>query len=156
MPFYDYIYGTTDKSTDSLYESSLKRGEESPDVVHLTHLTTPESIYHLQLGFADLSSKPYGPKWYFKLMRPVTLWSMMLTWIYGRTIVVERHRFDKLSLQTWAIPKYKIQVYFDLHTFFFFLLMEIMRSIILLEIIISVQHNKDNTTFVCVNMFLLF
>ncbi|XP_024022211.1 protein ECERIFERUM 1 isoform X1 [Morus notabilis] len=109
MPLYDYIYGTTDKSSDSLYESSLKRREESPDVVHLTHLTTPESIYHLRLGFADLSSKPYGPKWYFKLMRPVTLWSMMLTWIYGRTFVVERHRFDKLSLQTWALPKYKIQ-----------------------------------------------
>ncbi|KAK8517195.1 hypothetical protein V6N12_032392 [Hibiscus sabdariffa] len=33
----------------------------------------------------------------------------MLTWIYGRTFVVERNRFDKIKLQTWAIPKYKLQ-----------------------------------------------
>ncbi|GMN61989.1 hypothetical protein TIFTF001_031060 [Ficus carica] len=109
MPLYDYIYGTTDKSTDALYVSSLKRGEELPDVVHLTHLTTPESIYHLQLGFADLASKPYASKWYLWLMWPVTLWSMTLNWIYSRTFVVERHRFNKLRLQTWALPKYKIQ-----------------------------------------------
>ena len=110
MPFYDYVYGTADKSSDSLYESSLERTEELPDAVHLTHLTTPESIYHLQMGFADLASKPYVSKWYLWLMWPVTLWSMMLTWIYGRTFVVERHRFNNLKLQTWSIPKYKIQV----------------------------------------------
>lgn len=120
MPLYDYIYGTTDKSSDALYVSSLKRGEELPDVVHLTHLTTPESIYHLQLGFADLASKPYASKWYLWLMWPVTLWSMTLNWIYGRTFVVERHRFDKLSLQTWALPKYKIQVSIFSHIHFFF------------------------------------
>ena len=110
MPLYDYIYGTTDKSSDSLHESSLKRGEEVPDVVHLTHLTSPESIYHLRLGFASLASKPHTSKWYLRLMWPVTLWFMMLTWIYGRTFVVERHRFNKLRLQTWAIPKYTMQV----------------------------------------------
>lgn len=120
MPLYDYIYGTTDKSSDALYVSSLKRGEELPDVVHLTHLTTPASIFHLQLGFADLASKPYASKWYFWLMWPVTLWAMTLNWIYGRTFVVERHRFDKLSLQTWALPKYKIQVSIFSHIHFFF------------------------------------
>ncbi|XVE99900.1 hypothetical protein REPUB_Repub03eG0240900 [Reevesia pubescens] len=109
MPIYDYIYGTMDKSSDTLYENSLKRKEESPNVVHLTHLTTPESIYHLRLGFAALASKPYSSTWYFCLLWPVTLWSMKLTWVYGRTFVVERNRFDKTSLQTWAIPKYKIQ-----------------------------------------------
>ncbi|XP_022742397.1 protein ECERIFERUM 1-like isoform X1 [Durio zibethinus] len=109
MPIYDYIYGTMDKSSDNLYENSLKRKEESPNVVHLTHLTTPESIYHLRLGFASLASKPYSSTCYFWLLWPVTLWSMMLTWIYGRTFLVERNRFDKIRLQTWAIPKYKIQ-----------------------------------------------
>ncbi|KAI4331798.1 hypothetical protein L6164_016753 [Bauhinia variegata] len=49
MPIYDYIYGTMDKSTDIIYETSLKGQDESPDVVHLTHLTTPDSIYHLCL-----------------------------------------------------------------------------------------------------------
>ncbi|CAK7349268.1 unnamed protein product [Dovyalis caffra] len=109
MPIYDYIYGTMDKSTDIVYENSLKRPEESPDVVHLTHLTTPDSIYHLRLGLAYLASTPQKSKWYLWLMWPVTLWTMILTSIYGRTFVVERNRFDKLTLQTWAISRYKIQ-----------------------------------------------
>ncbi|KAM5554409.1 very-long-chain aldehyde decarbonylase CER1 [Rosa sericea] len=113
MPIYDYIYGTMDKSTDSLYESSLKREEESPDVLHLTHLTTPESIYQLPVGFASLASKPHTSTWYLWLMWPVTLWSMLLTWIYGRTFVVERQRFEKLKLQTWAIPKYSLQYFLE-------------------------------------------
>ncbi|KAB1204060.1 Protein ECERIFERUM 1 [Morella rubra] len=111
MPFYDYIYGTMDKSTDELYETSLKREAESLDVLHLTHLTTPESIYHLRLGFASLASRPLTSKWYLWLIWPATLWSMMVTWLYGRTFVVERHRYSKLRLQTWAIPKYSIQYF---------------------------------------------
>ncbi|KAH7862435.1 hypothetical protein Vadar_004769 [Vaccinium darrowii] len=111
MPIYDYIYGTMDKSTDTLYETSLQRPEELPDVVHLTHLTTPESIYHLRLGFAAIASRPYTYKWYFWVMWPWTFWSMMVTWIYGRTFVVERNVLGNLKLQTWAIPKYNVQYY---------------------------------------------
>ncbi|XP_039016400.1 very-long-chain aldehyde decarbonylase CER1-like isoform X2 [Hibiscus syriacus] len=109
MPIYDYMYGTMDKTSDTLYENSLKRKEESPNVVHLTHLITPESIYHLRIGFASFASKPYSSVWYLWFLWPVTLWSMMLTWIYGRTFVVERNRFDKIKAQTWAIPKYRPQ-----------------------------------------------
>ncbi|KAL6583675.1 Very-long-chain aldehyde decarbonylase cer1 [Orobanche minor] len=112
MPFYDYVYGTMDRSSDELYETSLAKKEESPDVVHLTHLTTPESIYHLRLGFAYLASEPHRSNWYLWLMWPVTLWSMMITWIYGRrTFIVERNIFKHLKLQTWAVPKYTIQYY---------------------------------------------
>lgn len=110
MPFYDYIYGTMDECSDSLYESSLDRKEDAPDVVHLTHLTTPESIYYMRLGFASLASKPYNSMRYLWLLWPVTLWSMMVTRIYGRTFTVERNVFKHLKLQTWAVPKYKIQV----------------------------------------------
>ncbi|KAK4476471.1 hypothetical protein RD792_015625 [Penstemon davidsonii] len=110
MPFYDYIYGTMDKSTDTLYETSLVRKEDAPDVVHLTHLTTPESIYHLRVGFAHLASQPLKSKWYLWLMWPVTFWSMIMTRIYGRTFTVERNVFkERLKLQTWAIPKYSFQ-----------------------------------------------
>ncbi|XP_055817653.1 very-long-chain aldehyde decarbonylase CER1-like isoform X2 [Solanum dulcamara] len=111
MPMYDYIYDTLDKSSDTLYEKSLEREAEVPDVVHLTHLTTPESIYHLRLGFASLASNPHTSKWYFWLMWPVTLWSIMITWIYGRTFVVERNMFKNIKLQTWAIPKYRVQYF---------------------------------------------
>ncbi|XP_015167432.1 protein ECERIFERUM 1-like [Solanum tuberosum] len=111
MPMYDYLNGTVDKSSDTLYEKSLEREAEVPDVVHLTHLTTLESIYHLRLGFASLASKPHASKWYLLLMWPVTLCSIVLTWIYGHTFVVERNLFKNLKLQTWAIPKYRIQYF---------------------------------------------
>lgn len=108
MPFYDYIYGTMDKSSDTLYETCLKKPEDVPDVLHLTHLTTPQSIYHLRLGFAALASKPLTSKWYLWLIWPVTLWSMIMTWIYGRTFIVERNIFKKLKAQSLAVPRYKI------------------------------------------------
>lgn len=113
MPFYDYIYGTMDKSSDALYETSLKRHGDSPDVVHLTHLTTPDSIYHLQFGFASLASRPHTTRWYMWALWPLTCWPLMLTWIYGRTFVLERNHFNKLKLQTWAIPKYNIQYFLE-------------------------------------------
>ncbi|KAK8356678.1 hypothetical protein V6Z12_A05G370900 [Gossypium hirsutum] len=111
MPFYDYIYGTMDKSSDILYEKSLRRKEESPHVAHLTHLATPESINHLRLGFAPFAFKPYTPStWHMWFFWPVTPCSMMLTWIYCSTFVVERYRFHNIRLQTSAIPKYNIQL----------------------------------------------
>ncbi|EPS60467.1 hypothetical protein M569_14337, partial [Genlisea aurea] len=114
MPLYDYIYGTTDKSSDSLYEKSLVREEDSADVVHLTHLTTPESIYHLHIGLAHLASQPYRSKWYLLLMWPLTLWTMIFTWLYGRRpFVVERNLFKHLKLQTWVVPKYTIQYHMN-------------------------------------------
>ncbi|OMO68804.1 Fatty acid hydroxylase [Corchorus olitorius] len=103
MPIYDYIYGTMDKSSDDLYEISLTRQEDSPDVVHLTHLTTTDSIYHLPLGFAYLASKPYASMWYLR----ISVWP--LTWFVGRTFVSERNVFnDKLKLQSWVVPRYTI------------------------------------------------
>uniref|UniRef100_A0A5B7A220 Protein ECERIFERUM 1-like n=1 Tax=Davidia involucrata TaxID=16924 RepID=A0A5B7A220_DAVIN len=113
MPIYDYIYGTMDKSTDELYETSLKRKEESPNVVHLTHLTTPESIYHLRIGFASLASRPHISEWYLWLLWPVTFWSMIMTCVYGRTFIVERNTFKTLKLQSWALPRYNIQYFFQ-------------------------------------------
>ncbi|KAI3984486.1 hypothetical protein MKX01_033979 [Papaver californicum] len=121
MPMYDYLYGTMDKSSDDLYENSLKRQEESPHVVHLTHPTTPDSIYHLRIGFASLASKPYNTaspnrKWYLLMIKGL-LWP--LNWMFSyinSTFVVERNSFDKdgtgkaiLKLQTWAVPRYCYQ-----------------------------------------------
>ncbi|MBA0694764.1 hypothetical protein Goari_005036 [Gossypium aridum] len=106
---YKFKYELVDKSLDTLYEISLQRKEETPNVVHLMHLTTPESIYHLRVGFAYLASKPYSSAWYLWLLWPVTLWFMMLTRIYRRTFVVERNRFHQLRLQTWAIPNFREQ-----------------------------------------------
>ncbi|KAF4395290.1 hypothetical protein F8388_001677 [Cannabis sativa] len=112
MPMYDYIYGTVDESSENLYEMSLKRKEELPNVVYLTHMTTPESIYHMEIGFPALASMPHSSsKWYLWLMWPLTALSTLMAGLYARPFLVESHRFHKLTLQTWAIPKYKIQYF---------------------------------------------
>lgn len=110
MPLYDYIHGTTDRSSDALYESSLERQQESPDVVHLTHLTTPESIFHLRVGFASFASRPQEWKWSTWFMWPLSWLSVMLNFFYGGTFLVERNLLGKLKLQTWTVPRYSIQV----------------------------------------------
>ncbi|XP_072965047.1 very-long-chain aldehyde decarbonylase GL1-6-like [Typha angustifolia] len=110
MPFYDYIYGTYDVSSDELYERSIKGSNElSPDVVHLTHLTTLQSIFHLRLAFASLASKPYTSKLYLSLATPVALVSALLTQIFAKTFTLEKNRLQKLQMETWAIPRYKFQ-----------------------------------------------
>ncbi|XP_047341182.1 very-long-chain aldehyde decarbonylase CER1-like [Impatiens glandulifera] len=115
MPMYDYFYGTTDKSTNNLYKSSLQRQEDSPDVVHLTHLTTLESVYHLRLGFPSLASRPQSPrKWYIRMLFPLTLCTTLLARIYGRTFVVERNVFKNLKLQTWSLPKFNLHYFMTL------------------------------------------
>ena len=110
MPFYDYIYGTIDKSSDEQYERSLKGKEESPHVVHLTHLTHLQSIYHLRCGFSSLASKPYATKYYMWILWPLTFASMLLTWIYGTTFTAERNRFKRLIVETRVVPRYSFQV----------------------------------------------
>lgn len=109
MPIYDYMYHTMDKSTDALYESSLKEKDDIPQVVHLTHLTTLQSIYHLRLGFASFASKPYSSKWYIMLMCPVTWLVILLTWIFGSSFVVEKNNLKKIKMQTWVIPRFSFQ-----------------------------------------------
>ncbi|CAN7137841.1 unnamed protein product [Brassica rapa subsp. narinosa] len=107
MPMYDYIYGTNDKCSDSLYETSLEQEEEKPDAIYLTHLTSLDSIYHLRLGSASLSSHPLSSRCYLLLMRPFTLMlSFILTFLSFRSFAFERNRFRDLTLHSHLVPKF--------------------------------------------------
>ncbi|KAJ0259620.1 Protein CER1-like 2 [Hirschfeldia incana] len=107
MPMYDYIYGTNDKCSDSLYEASLEQEAEKPDAIYLTHLTSLDSIYHLRLGFASLFSHPQSSRCYLSLMRPFTLMlSFILTFHSFRTFAFERNRFRDLTLHSHLLPKF--------------------------------------------------
>ncbi|PKA52112.1 Protein ECERIFERUM 1 [Apostasia shenzhenica] len=109
MPFYDYVYDTMDKSSDEVYKTSLKGRKENIDVVHLTHPTTLQSMYHLRPGIASVASKPYKSNWYDLIMCPTAWVSMVLTWFYSSSFVVETNRLKNLKMQTWAIPRYNFQ-----------------------------------------------
>ncbi|KAG9440242.1 hypothetical protein H6P81_020407 [Aristolochia fimbriata] len=116
MPLYDYLYGTVDKSSDALYEKSLKGKKEIPQVVYLTHPTSMDSIYHLRLGLASLASKPYSTKWYLLMIQPLTYLPMMIfTFIFGSTFTMESVKLDKLMIDTWAIPRFSFQYFLLWH-----------------------------------------
>ncbi|CAN6175349.1 unnamed protein product [Urochloa humidicola] len=115
MPFYDYLYGTLDASSDLLHERALRRrSEEEPiDVVHLTHLAAPESIFHLRLGFASLAAVPLATTTsstaaaaLAALARPF----VALTSLLGTTALrAETNRLGKLNIETWVVPRYTSQ-----------------------------------------------
>ncbi|KAA8520393.1 hypothetical protein F0562_014649 [Nyssa sinensis] len=85
MPIYDYIYGTMDKSTDALYETSLKRKEESPDACASN--TSNNTRFHLS-----------STAWIRLLGLQAPHFQM-------------RNAFKKLKLQLWVIPKFNIQYF---------------------------------------------
>jgi aldehyde decarbonylase len=112
MPLYDYIYGTYDKTSDSLYEKSLEGREvENTDVVHLTHLTSAHSIFHLRLGFASVASRPYISDLYLWIFSPLSYLLVISTWLFGTTFVLERNTLNKCSMETWVVPRYSFQVF---------------------------------------------
>ncbi|KAK6235187.1 hypothetical protein SCA6_010524 [Theobroma cacao] len=100
-PFYDYVYGTVDKSTDTLYETTIKREAESPDV-------TPSTICLLGSLHCPPSPKlPNGTSSLCGLSRS----GLCSTWIYGHAFISERNAFKKLKLQAWVVPKYNMQYF---------------------------------------------
>ncbi|XP_026395832.1 protein ECERIFERUM 1-like [Papaver somniferum] len=114
MPVYDYLYGTLDTSSDELYTASIRKSDKQPDVVHLAHPTTLNSVYHMRLGLASLASRTYNPsttstQWYLMLAWPLTrMWKVLFGYI--SSFVVERNTFNgRISLQTWVVPKYAFQ-----------------------------------------------
>ncbi|KAG9440239.1 hypothetical protein H6P81_020404 [Aristolochia fimbriata] len=115
MPLYDYLYGTVDKSSDTLYENSLKVKKEIPQVVYLTHPTSLDSIYHLRLGLASMASKPYSTKWYLLMIQPFTCLSMILTCNFGSTFTSESIKLDKLKMETWVIPRFSFHYFLPWH-----------------------------------------
>jgi aldehyde decarbonylase len=115
MPLYDHLYGTAHKSSDDLYEHALQGREEAPpDVVHLTHLTTPASLLRVRLGFASLAAAPsplasrYCGSVLAAAARPV---AALVAALLGRTAFrSEANRLHKLNLETWVVPRYTSQV----------------------------------------------
>jgi len=114
MPLYDHLYGTADKSSDDLYERALQCREEAPDVVHLTHLTTPASLLRLRLGFASLAAAPAPlasrrTSLLSATARPLTA---LVAALLGRITAFrsEANRLHKLNLETWVVPTYTSQV----------------------------------------------
>ncbi|KAH9315167.1 hypothetical protein KI387_023794, partial [Taxus chinensis] len=111
MPLYDYLYGTADKSSDTLYEAAWKGRNEKVEMVYLTHATSLLSFFHLRFGFASFASRPYSTKWYIWILWPISNAVMLFLWLFGRTFTAEKNRLNGLHMQTWFIPRYTFQYF---------------------------------------------
>ncbi|XP_057841275.1 very-long-chain aldehyde decarbonylase GL1-4 isoform X2 [Cryptomeria japonica] len=109
MPLYDYLYGTADKSSQTLYETSRKGRKEKVDLVYLTHATSLLSFFHLRFGFASFAAKPYSTKWYMWILWPISNAIMIFLWLFGQSFIAEKNRLNDMHLQTWVIPRYTFQ-----------------------------------------------
>ncbi|KAI5064304.1 hypothetical protein GOP47_0020974 [Adiantum capillus-veneris] len=110
MPMYDYIYGTMDSTSESLYRIVRKGHEKKVHCVYLTHATDLLSVFHLQFGFQTFAAQPYSKKWYMWIMWPIALPLMLLAWLFGKPFVGATHFIgSKLELQTWVIPRFSFQ-----------------------------------------------
>eukprot|EP00249_Psilotum_nudum_P028849 c38812_g1_i1 orf=404-2272(+) len=109
MPLYDYMYGTAESTSDSLYYSIRKGREEHVNCVYLTHVTELFSIFHFQFGFRSFAANPYAAKWYIWLLWPLAIPFMLLSWLFAQPFVADNCRLGTLEMQSWAIPRYNFQ-----------------------------------------------
>ncbi|KAG6498890.1 hypothetical protein ZIOFF_038640 [Zingiber officinale] len=107
---YDYIYGTMEESSEELYEKSMIKKDEIVDAVHLTHLTTLQSVYHSRTGFASVASKPYSNQFYLWILFPFSYALVLVASIFGTTLTVERNKLKKLHTETWLVPRFTFQI----------------------------------------------
>ena len=110
MPLYDYIYGTADPASESLYlaaRAGAAAGAEltgAPDAVFLGHGTEMLSVFHLPFAFRSLAAHPYHAPWYLYLLWPLTLPVAAVLMALGRPFTADKHSLGPLRLETWVTP----------------------------------------------------
>jgi len=115
MPIYDHLFGTVDKSTDSLYEKSITGRAVpivAPDVVFMGHGTTLLSAFHAPFALRSFSSRPFEEKWWMRPFWPVCAVVALALRLFGRSYTHDKHRLRNLKLETWVTPAFAIQFFF--------------------------------------------
>jgi hypothetical protein len=110
MPLYDYLGGTADDISDSLYVQVREGKEEKPDFVFLAHGTELLSTFHLPFGIASFAAWPYAPKWFLWPLWPLTVPIMAILWVFGKAFVSDTYRLKNLRTETWVVPRFGFQV----------------------------------------------
>ncbi|CAM6110926.1 unnamed protein product [Calypogeia fissa] len=111
MPLYDYLGGTVDKNSNSLYQTVRKGRTDKVDFIFLAHGTEMLSTFHLPCGFASFAAHPFQSHWYLLPLWPLAAMIMIVFWIFGKAFTVDKYKLDKLSMQTWGIPRLGFQYF---------------------------------------------
>ena len=115
MPIYDHMFGTVDKSSDTLYEKSITGKSVpivAPDVVFMGHGTTLLSAFHAPFALRSFSSRPFEEKWWMRPFWPVCAVVAVALRLVGRSYTHDKHRLRNLKLETWVTPAFAIQFFF--------------------------------------------
>ena len=115
MPIYDHMFGTVDKSSDTLYEKAIMgqaAPKTAPDVVFMGHGTNLVSLFHLPFMLRSFSSRPFEPKWWLAPFWPLCLTVMFVMRYFGSAFIHDKHRLRHLKLETWVTPAWAIQFFF--------------------------------------------
>mmetsp|Transcript_30914 Transcript_30914/g.100644 ORF Transcript_30914/g.100644 Transcript_30914/m.100644 type:complete len:632 (+) Transcript_30914:219-2114(+) len=115
MPLYDYVYGTADPGSDTLYEAAIV-GEaapyKTPAAVFLAHGTELLSFFHLSFMFKGFASRPYETKWWVRPFWPLAVLGACLVRIFGQVFCYDKHMLGKMPIETWVTPAFAIQYFF--------------------------------------------
>lgn len=79
---------------------------DNVDFVFLAHGTELLSTFHLPCGIASFAAHPFQQHWYLLPLWPLAVIAMLGLWIFGRVFTVDKYKLDKLSMQTWVMPRY--------------------------------------------------
>ena len=110
MPLYDYIYGTVDPASDSLYLEARAGAAAGAaltavaDTVFLGHGTELLSFFHLPFMFRGLAAHPYYAPLYMYALWPLTLPLVLVTMLFGRPFTADKHSLGRLRIETWCTP----------------------------------------------------
>jgi len=114
MPFYDYVYGTMDRKSDTLHESSWKgvrAADEKADVEFLAHGTELLSVFHLPFMGRDFSSRPFKASWKLYPLYPLAFAIFLVLRVFGKTFTAMKHRLGKTRLHVKVIPSWGLQYF---------------------------------------------
>jgi hypothetical protein len=116
MPIYDHMFGTVDKSSDSLYEKAItgqSAPNKAPDVVFIGHGTHLVSLLHLPFMLRSFSSHPFSPDWWLAPLWPLCFLIAIGVRLFGTSVFThDKHRLRHLRLATWVTPAWAIQFFF--------------------------------------------
>ncbi|KAG0556124.1 hypothetical protein KC19_11G028000 [Ceratodon purpureus] len=112
MPLYDYLGGTVDPKTDSVY-AELRKGipEEVPEFVFLAHCIDLLSSLQVSFMFRTLAAHPYEWHWFLWPFLLPGLCILCMFWIFADTFVAHKYCLYKLRCMAWVVPRHGFQYF---------------------------------------------
>lgn len=112
MPLFDYLGGTVDPKTESLY-AELRKGRllKVPDFVFLAHCIDVLSSLQVSFCCRTMAAHPYKCHWFIWWTWPITVFFLMIFWYWGQTFTAMTIYVNKLKCTSWVIPKHGFQFF---------------------------------------------